>query len=97
MKSCKDLVLFWRKCKCEKEEAKMFKRKKGTASWSDTACFLESHGEVICGGNQHEELEWVVCLLISLKHRSEYSRIGSEFLLQIRGGFASATASFVRR
>lgn len=53
------------------------------AFWRDTAWFLQSHGEVNCGGNRHEELGWVVCLFVSLKHGSEYSRIGSEFLLQM--------------
>lgn len=75
-------------------KAKMCGRKNGVASWRDTTCFLESHGEVNCDQNQHEELGWVVCLFVSLKHGPEDSRIGSEFLLQIWGCFASATASF---
>lgn len=68
----------------------MCKRNKGVASWNATAWVLESHGEVSCGGNQHEELGCLVCSFVSLKHGSDYSRIGQssfckfeEVLLQL--------------
>lgn len=60
--------------RCESEEAKMCRRKKGVASRSNTAWFLESHGEVNWGGNQQEGLGWVVflvCLFVSLKDGSQ--------------------------
>lgn len=68
MTFCEGSLCSFGKSRCESKEAKMCRRKNGVASWSDTACFLQSHGEVSCDRNQHGELGWVVCLFVSLKH-----------------------------
>jgi len=56
-------ALVEKESRCESEEVKMCRRKKGVAFWSDT---LESHGEVSCGGNWHEGIGWVVLFVFEV-------------------------------